>query len=360
MNYLERIHKLQATLKDFSVDALLVQDKISLYYLTGIDMSAGTFLIHSKGACLLVDNRYIEQCQESSPIPVLLTDKLTLAQLLETPEYAYITSLGFDSCTISYKGYKALEERLKNKRLVPLENPLKMLRGIKNQEEIAVMRKAARLGSEGYDYVCTLLKEGISEIDIAIELEIFWKRKGSKGLAFEPIIAFGPHSSMPHYRAGNTKLKKGEPVLIDIGVNLQHYHSDMSRVVFFGEPSAQMREIYEIVLQAQLAALDLCRPGTFIGDLDDAARDIIGSKGYGDKFSHKLGHGVGLEIHEWPIISNTPPIKEFPLQSGMVLTIEPGIYLPGIGGVRIEDTVVITPEGHENLTQRNKDLRIIS
>jgi Xaa-Pro aminopeptidase len=164
---------------------------------------------------------------------------------------------------------------------------------------------------------------------------------------------------MPHYRASKGKLEKGQPIQIDIGVIDRHYHSDMSRVVFFGKPSSEMRKIYDIVLKAQLAALNQCRPGIKIGDLDQTAREIISKAGYGDKFTHSLGHGVGLEIHESPLLRNKPPHSEEFLQPGMVITIEPGIYLSGIGGVRIEDTVVITDDGYENLTNRPKEMLII-
>ena len=153
---------------------------------------------------------------------------------------------------------------------------------------------------------------------------------------------------MPHYKGGSTALKKGDAVLLDIGVNWHRYHSDMTRVVFFGKPKPKILEIYEIVLAAQLAALELCRPGSKIGELDEAARDYIASKNYGEYFTHGLGHGVGLEIHEAPSVRSKGPDKNLKLEEGMAITIEPGIYLPGVGGVRIEDTVIITKKGHEN------------
>lgn len=165
---------------------------------------------------------------------------------------------------------------------------------------------------------------------------------------------------MPHYRAGNTKLKQGMPILIDIGVNYRHYHSDMTRVVFLGEPDPKLKTIYHIVEKAQKEALQLCKPGTLIGELDRAARGYIESQGYGDHFGHGLGHGVGLEIHELPNVRNKPPFNSMVLLPGMVITIEPGIYIPDIGGVRIEDTIVITENGHENLTERSKELNILN
>lgn len=175
------------------------------------------------------------------------------------------------------------------------------------------------------------------------------EKKGGQGVAFEPIIAFGENSAIPHHRASETRLSQGMTVLIDIGVKWKGYHSDMTRTLFWGEPPEIMREIYDIVQEAQMRALTICKPGTLIGELDSAARDYITSKGYGEKFLHSLGHGVGLEIHEWPLIRKREPYQSLPLQAGMVITIEPGIYLSNIGGVRIEDTIVITPTGYEIL-----------
>lgn len=360
MNYKIRIQKLQQYLKSLSCDALIVDDAINLYYLTGLQLSLGVLLVHSHGAYLLVDSRYFEICQHRSPVPVLLAEQgnTSLAKLLSN-ECNFVRTLGFSVETTTYKAYQNLQTCINNLSssisLVPVNNPVMNLRGIKDGDELKILREASILGSKGFDYVCTLLKEGISELEIATELEIFWKRHGSKSLAFDPIIAFGENSSMPHYRAAETRLKTGHTVLIDIGVNFQHYHSDMTRVVFFGKPDPSILKIFEIVKEAQLAALALCTPGTTIGELDNAAREIIASNGYGDKFTHSLGHGVGLEIHEWPVLRNAAPYKDIPLQPGMVITIEPGIYLPKVGGVRIEDTIAITDSGYENLTNRPKE-----
>jgi Xaa-Pro aminopeptidase len=358
-HYLQRISKLQHSLDEMKCDALLIEDPINLYYLVGIELSAGKILIHKKEAHLIVDSRYIEACRKKSPIPVILSTNDIIQELLTSKEFSFIQKLGFNSDKTTYKGFIDLRTTLvkigKTIDLVPVSAPVEKLRLIKDEEEIKTLEDAAKLGSEGFDYVCSLLKEGITEAEIAIELEIFWKRRGSKGLGFDPIIAFGPNSSMPHYRVGNVKLKKGVPVLIDIGVNWKHYHSDMTRVVFFGTPDPQIEKIYDVVKTAQQMALDLCKPNVSIGKLDEAARGYITSRGYGERFTHNLGHGVGLEIHEAPTLRNISPHSEVVLKPGMVITIEPGIYLTDIGGVRIEDTVVITESGHENLTKRSKD-----
>lgn len=361
--HMQRVEKLREKIASEGCQALIVEDQINLYYLTGIDMSSGRLLICPKETLLFVDSRYYEACKKQSAFPVVLSENgLPLSQMFAVPALEQVSTLGFSSALTSYARYLQLDAAVKEQNslrsqplvLKPLENPVTELRAIKDPGEIEQLKQAAELGVQGFDFVQTLLKEGITEKEIAAELEIFWKRRGAEGVAFDPIIAFGPNSSMPHHRAGDTRLQRGDAVLIDIGVLLGHYHSDMTRVVYFGEPNPKMIEIHQIVLQAQQRALDLCRPGTTLAALDQAARGWIAEKGFGETFKHGLGHGVGLEIHELPSIRQRTLPDQTPLLPGMVLTIEPGIYLSGIGGVRIEDTVVITPGGHENLTPRKK------
>lgn len=367
MNYQKRLNTLQTIIHKAGCDALLIDDPTNLFYMTGLELSAGKLLVHTNGADLLVDSRYFESCKKISPFPVRLLEQSTFEALLGTSEFLTIQKLGFDSEKTSYKNYESLLKLIASLstagrclELIPLDAPLKLQRSIKDSEEIQALREAAELGSQGFDLVCGLLKEGITEAECARELEIFWKRKGSKGVAFDPIIAFGANSSMPHYRAGNETLKNGHIVLIDIGVNFKHYHSDMTRIAFFGKPDPRLIEIHKIVQEAQKTALDLCKPGTTLGELDKAARNVIANHGYADYFTHSLGHGVGLDIHEYPTIRNAPSFAEVPLTEGMVITIEPGIYLPEIGGVRIEDTVVITDSGHENLSLRSTHPHFVS
>lgn len=361
MQYLQRLKNLQSLLKELSCDAFIVDDPINLYYLTGFEISAGRLLAHTQGAHLFVDGRYYEMCSKKSPFPVILSDKHPLAEKLTHQEFSFIKTLGFNSDDTTYSSFLELENLIQKIRqishgkrkltLVPTQNPVKVLRTIKDDDEIQLLREAGILGSKGFDYVCSILKEGITESEISTELEIFWKRLGSKKLAFEPIIAFGPNGSMPHYRAGEAKLEKGQAVLIDIGVNYKHYHSDMTRMAFFGQPKQEVSVIYPVVQHAQRVALEMCKPGALIGDIDQAVRAFIASHSYGDNFTHSLGHGIGLEVHELPTMRNKP-FNSTALQTGMVITIEPGIYLPDIGGVRIEDTILITESGYENLTNR--------
>lgn len=358
MNYKQRMKNLQNSLKEFNCDAFVIDDVLNIFYLTGQDLSTGILFVTDKVARLVVDSRYYESCKNKCIFPVTLLKGDAFETIFKLKSFQNLKNIGFDSQTTSHSKFVAHRKSAKQQKLTlkPLHNPVIRLRTIKDDEEIAALREAACLGSEGYDYVCSLLKTGITEIEIARELEIFWKRKGSKGLAFDSIIAFGANSSMPHYQPGNVKLKRGQPVLIDIGVNYNHYHSDMTRVPFFGKPSKKMVEIYQVVKAAQEEALRMCRPGVKIGDVDAAARDVISSYGYGKNFTHSLGHGVGLEIHELPFMRMK---SSETLKPGMIVTIEPGVYIPGEGGVRLEDTIAIHSEGYEDLTCRPKDLRII-
>lgn len=346
MNYLKRLKQLQALLPTLNSEAILIENPINLLYLTGLDLSAGKLVVTQTETALIVDGRYFESCQALSPCPIFLLEEMPLKKWFSLHP---IQHLAFESDKTTYQSFLNLKNTL-SCTLVPVESPIQRLRWIKDADEIDLLRTSAKLAYEGYEFVASRLQEGVKERDLALDLEFFWKKKGAKGLAFESIIAFGANSSMPHYRAGEGVLKSGMPVLIDIGVIWRHYHSDMTRVLFFGEPPPIIRTIFTIVEEAKQAAQELCKPGTCIGDLDAAARDYITERGYGKYFTHSLGHGLGLEIHESPTLRSTGPYRDTPLQEGMVITIEPGIYLPQIGGVRLEDTLLITSEGYENLT----------
>lgn len=354
MNYTTRLKRLRHSLKSLPCDALLIEHPTHLFYLTGIELSVGKLLVSSQEACLIVDGRYFEKSKKQTLYTVQLLKEGLLKDLLISFQ---IHRLGFDQHHTTYHAFLILTQIATNCKeqsyvidMIPTESVVQQLRFIKDEEEIICLRNAARLGYQGYEFVASLLREGVTESELALELEFFWKKKGASRLAFDSIIAFGPNSSMPHYRAGATKLQLHTSVLIDIGVVLTHYHSDMTRVLFFGTPAPIMQTIYSIVEEAKARALALCRPGTLIGDLDRAARGWIASKGYGDYFTHSLGHGIGLDIHEPPTIRDIGSFCDLPLLAGMVITIEPGIYLPQVGGVRLEDTLLITAQGYENLT----------
>ncbi len=349
MNYQKRIESFQKYMEEKGLDAFFVEDAVNIFYLTGLKMSAGQLLIHKEGSKLFVDARYFERASKESPIPTALCQSFSLLEALE--EHAGdVKTLGFNSESLSYQRYLDLSKSAPLLTFIACQNPVKnILRVVKEREELDLMRKAADFGCEGFDFACSLLKEGITELEVASQLEIFWKKKGVSKTSFDPIVAFGKNSAIPHHETGETRLKKGDAVLFDIGVMYKHYCSDMTRVVFFGATDPVMEKIYYIVKSAQELALELCKAGVTPAELDKAARGYIEEKGYGKQFTHRLGHGVGLEIHEAP---NVREGVDLPLEPGMVITIEPGIYVNNLGGVRIENSIVVTENGYENLTKR--------
>lgn len=358
MTFKNRLKKLQSFLKEKEADGAAICGKNDLFYLTGLHFSEGTLLVSQKDACLFVDPRYSQIAKERSPIS---SSPLSDVALRSWMEEKALRKILFDSQQFSFARYERLKDLVESDppgliQLLPIPNLLLEIRAVKDEEEISRLRDAADLGSRGFDHIVTLLREGITEEELARELEVFWLHNGGKGLAFDPIIAFGACTAMPHYRSGAQRLQNGMPVLMDIGVNFQEYCSDMTRVVFFGDVDPEIKTIYQVVLEAQEAALELCKPGTPVSDLDQAARKVIDGAGYGDCFTHSLGHGIGLDVHELPFMKKSSDHSGPILKAGMAITIEPGIYLPDKGGVRIEDTVVITKAGYEDLTKRPKDI----
>jgi len=361
-----RIHKVKQHLTSWNLDAVLITDVTDLYYLTGVTLSVGALLVTRKGVRLFVDGRYLEMCQRKAPCKVCLSDNDALRKYLHLRCRG---KLGFDSSRTSYHAFSTLRRnilainRQRSPRdklhLVPLQMPLAQFRAVKDVSERKLLRQAALLGCQGFDYACSVLREGISEQEVAKKLEIFWLQKGAEAVAFEPIVAFGINTSMPHYVPGNVKLRRGQHVLLDIGVKVGGYCSDMTRVVFFGSPRKKILEIYGVVKEAQEAALALCKPGTPAFVLDDTAREVIAAHGYEKFFTHGLGHGIGLNVHEFPAIKNIASSKNVLLEPGMAFTVEPGIYLPGVGGVRIEDTIIINQRSYNNMTPRSKDIVVL-
>ncbi len=339
-----RIKILQQKLKDFNLDACLVETSVDLFYLTGLKLSVGKLLVHSTDALLLVDGRYLQAAKDKSPVPVVLDD---LKEVTSFCKKHHIKQLGFDGRHTSYDHYLRLTHQ-ELPKLVSKTDLFKLLRAVKSPEEIALMKKSAKLAWQGFEFVCTLLKKGVTEKELSVQFEIFCLERGAEKMAFEPIIAFGKNSAMPHYRSKNARLKSGDIVLVDIGVVLNGYNSDMTRVIFYKKPNPRLSKLYEITKEAQESALELCRPGVKLKEIDAAARKVMARENVEELFVHGLGHGIGLEAHEFPRVASQGDDKDFCLQPGMVITIEPGLYVPGKGGVRFEDTIAITETGYTN------------
>jgi Xaa-Pro dipeptidase len=267
-----------------------------------------------------------------------------------------VSAIAVEKETLAYARAESLLELFPGAALYAAEEKMNELRSVKEPLEIAILKQAAELADYGVEVGVAALKAGVTEMDVLASIEYELKRKGIREMSFSTMVLFGEKSADPHGNPGLRQLKEGDFVLFDLGVVLDGYCSDITRTVAFGDINEKQRHIYDTVLKAELAALEASRPGTRIGDLDMTARNIIADAGYGDYFPHRIGHGLGISVHEFPSMSQN---NDGVLKEGMVYTIEPGIYVPEIGGVRIEDDVMVTKDGYETLTNYPKDLQII-
>ncbi|MBS0624584.1 MAG: aminopeptidase P family protein [Verrucomicrobia bacterium] len=331
-------------LSNYSIDACLLEDPIDLLYLTGLTLSKGKLLIKPHETRLFVDGRYFEAAKKNSPFPVDPSEGNYFKQALQG-------KIGFDSAFTTYEAYQQLVKNAPDVEWVPISRPLKDLRICKNPKEIAALKRAADVTARGYTHIKTLLKEGISEEELAFEFEFFCRRHGASGLSFDSIVAFGENSAYPHHRAGKTKLKKNQVVLVDVGAVVDQYHGDMTRIAFFGEPDPKIIRLFDIVKRAQRKAVAAVRPGLRVGELDRIVREDFQKENLEEFFTHSLGHGIGLETHECLRIKWNNEDADLILRPGMVFTIEPGLYQPGLGGIRYEDMILVTETGHENFFQ---------
>ena len=343
-----------------AVEALLITDPYNLRYYTGFRGGEGIALITGQGdghKVLITDSRYTEAASKEcyAGFEVRQYDaKLSIYEILQ--EYisgGHITELGFENESVSYTLYSKLQKNLSGITLKPLNSALQLPRQIKTPEEIELLRQAEHIGDQAFEDVLNLLKPGMTELEVAAELEYSMKRHGAEGFSFDTIAASGVNSSMPHAIPSDKKLQNGDFLTMDFGCRYKGYCSDMTRTVCIGKASDEQKKIYDIVLTAQLRVLDNLRHGMQCNQVDAIARDYIALQGYGQYFGHGLGHGVGLYIHESPAFNtrDTSIVKP-----GMVETDEPGIYLPGKFGVRIEDMILITEDGCESLAKSPKHL----
>ncbi len=352
-----RIKRLRDLLANEGIDAFLIVRPENRYYLTGFTGSTGAVLINEKEICLITDFRYDEQARAQSPHCNVITVKETLMEAMgEMANKWDIRVLGCEGDFITYFQYNTLKEKYHGRVVRPLDGFVESLRIIKDESEINRVSEAVRLSDMAFDYILPFIREGVSEREIALEIEFFMRKKGAGGVPFLLIVASGHRSSMPHGTASEKKLAHGDLVTLDFGATLEGYNSDITRTVVVGEADARKEDIYHIVLEAQLRGIGAVKPGTTASEVDRAVRDVIEKHGYGDYFGHSTGHGLGLQIHESPRLSAKDHTE---LKPGMVITVEPGIYLPGWGGVRIEDTVVVGDKGCRVLTASIKDKMIV-
>ena len=345
--------RLKGLFKSFGkagIDALLVSSWPNVSYVSGFKGTESWVWVSPKGLYFITDSRYAEQARrEAKGFTIILRDKKSVSEIAaDLAAKMKFKSLGFEAMIVTYSFYSALARHVGKDRIKPTADLVENLRLRKDPVEIDLMQKSADIAVKGYHYVREIATPGMSEREIQGRLEYYTKSLGAEKPAFDIIIASGPRSSMPHCQTNETRVLDNQVVLVDMGVVYDGYHSDLTRPIFLGKLSPFQKKIRQIVWDAQRAGIKKAAPGVSCKEVDQACRDFIHKKGYGDCFGHGTGHGVGLEIHEAPTVSGK---SQTVLEPGMVITVEPGIYLPGKLGIRIEDMVLITQKGNEVMTR---------
>jgi Xaa-Pro aminopeptidase len=350
-----RRSRLHERLAPRSLDAVLLTRLVNVRYLTGFTGSNGQLLAVPGGGVFLTDSRYEEQSRREVPDlrRVVYPQKLAAA-LTETAREEGVHRIGFEAGGMTYRLWRELSE-IEGIDLVPVEDEIEELRWAKDAGEIRLLERAQEVTDAAFDRITGKLAEGVTERQVAFELDLAMREIGAERVGFDTIVAFGENAAEPHHGPSERALRRGDVVKIDFGCVMDGYHSDMTRTVAFGEPEPRLREIHDLVLRAHLAGIDAIRAGITGDEADRAARSVIEEAGLGERFGHSLGHGVGLEIHEGPTLRGG---SEDVLPEGAVVTVEPGVYLPGLGGVRIEDAVVVGPDGCRPLPRTPKALLV--
>ena len=356
-----KLERLREKLVENEVDGLLVTNRYNRQYMTGFTGSTGAALITADKALFLTDFRYIEQatkeCIGFEIVDVATTGGKYAFLVNEKAGEFGIKRLAFEEREMTFADYKEYEEALVGKiEMVSTSGLVEGLRLIKTADEIATLQIAAEIADSAFHHILGFIKPGLTEVEVANELEFFMRKAGASCSSFGMIVASGARSALPHGVASNKVIEKGEMLTLDFGAYYNYYASDMTRTIAVGDPGEKMKEIYAIVKEAQAYANAQICPGMTCKEADALARDIIDAKGYKEFFGHGLGHGIGLEVHELPNVSFK---SDDVLVAGMTITNEPGIYIPDLGGVRIEDDLVLTEDGNYSLTISTKELIIL-
>jgi Xaa-Pro aminopeptidase len=346
-----------AQLAERKLDGFLVSFSPNLRYLTGFTGSNGTLLLLPAEAILFTDPRYQIQVAQEVTCRVHISKGPLVPDVMAAIARRRLRRIGYEPARMTCDTLDALQGRLPMKStLAPVNGWVEGLRMVKSADEIALIRRSVETNSRAFEAAVTKVRPGMKEQDLAAELEYRMRRLGAEKPSFETIVAGGARSALPHAQPTSARLADGQLVVVDMGALQDGYCSDMTRMLFLGTPTAKVKRAYRAVLEAQLAGVDAVRPGVSTARVDAAARNVLKAYGLADAFVHSTGHGLGLEIHEPPRIGKKDKTK---LAPGMAITIEPGVYIEGFGGIRIEDTVVVTQTGCEILTPTPKALRII-
>lgn len=344
-----RLRALRKAMRREGLAALAVTNRKNVRYLTGFTGSAGACLISSGSAVFITDFRYRSQAAKQVPPDFRRAEHASPIQgIARELKKTRAKTLAFEEAHVTHGVYRQLRRLIKGVRLKPVSGLVEGLRLCKDPGEVRMLKRGARVNGDALREISASIRPGRAESDVALDLETAMRRRGASGASFDTIVASGPRSALPHGIASSRKLKKGDLITIDFGAVVSGYHADTTRVFSLGRPTPKGEKIFNIVLEAQMTALEAVKPGVLCGEVDKAARGVIAGYGYGEAFGHGTGHGVGLDIHEAPRLG--PGVKE-ELRPGMVVTVEPGIYLPRWGGVRIEDMVLVTERGKEVLTR---------
>ena len=352
MDHAGRIERLRAALEGAQVEALLITDLTNVRYLTGFSGTNAQVLVTSSAALFFTDPRYAARAGDlvEAAEVVIYPSKLTDA-LVPRVEHAGVTRLGVEAGTMTLSERDRLVSHLSDIELVSTEDVVEELRRVKEPSELAAIRDAVRIADDAFTWILDRLVPGATEREVALDLEVRMRTAGADDVSFEPIVGSGSLSAHIHHSPSERAFEKGDPILLDFGSRVDGYCSDMTRTVVLGPATDEQRETYELVLAAQLAGIQAARAGVAGADVDTAARSVVERAGRGKDFPHSLGHGVGLDIHETPALR----LSEEPLVANEVITIEPGVYTEGTGGVRIEDMVVAGDSGCDILTHSPKD-----
>jgi len=351
-----KLEKVRQALTDSSLSALLVTNPHSRRYLTGFTGTAGVALVTQSEAFFITDFRYTEQANAQITGYTLVEQKTTLIEAVaQVVKENGLDKVGFEQEAMTFAEYDRYNKALEAE-LVPTTGIVEKIRLIKTEDELTIIKQACKIADDAYEHILTFIQPGMTELDVSNELEFFMRKQGATSSSFDIIVASGVRSALPHGVATHKVIEQGDFITLDFGAYYNGYVSDVTRTLAVGEPSEKLKEIYQVVLDSQLLALEKIKPGMTGKEADAIARDYIASKGYGEAFGHSLGHGIGLEVHEGPGLSSRSDVV---LEPGMLITIEPGIYLPDIGGVRIEDDALVTETGVERLTLTSKELVIL-
>lgn len=351
----DRIKKCRALLKKTKANALLLTHDTDFYYLTGFTANESAVMVTAKDVHIITDSRFeMESAREVGWATIWMRRGMLNDEIVSVCKKAKVRKLAVQAGHLSIADEAELKKKLKGVKLIPDGGICAKMRLIKTPADVTALKKAIKVAEDAFAATRKTIKVGQTETDIAARLEFEMRKRGASGPAFGTIIAEGANGAVPHAVPGTRKVKKGSAILFDWGARVARYNSDLTRMVFVGSIPRKIEEIYKIVLEAQLAGIAAVKPGARMCDVDTISRDIIKKAGYGERYTHGLGHGLGLDVHEAPSLSWRSKEKLVP---GMVVTVEPGIYLPGIGGVRIEDDVLVTARGNKVLTTFKKTLR---